>query len=335
MVTQNPTDNFSPHKQTRVWKPKPAVEGVPSMFAHATLSKPLKVNRTVTGTVTVNVNVPVTKADKDKDVSATTSSVVSQKSNKESKDSIMKPLKPLKPTEFKRKPANSVTTAKPVVTASKAPSTTSISDAAATATANVKAETKRSTKSKPTLVIGGCSTVAGIPQSWPKPHAVPATEKMATTRKSLTSSQEDEQQQLHKNIDHLIPEMYRKKSAKQLEKEQQEEIQLMREIMWELRQQEIAREEEAMRCKPISNDVEATLNALRTVKKVNDMLDDHSSLDDSNATPKRPSAYSTHVQSKLAFFNSNHSVSLKDSDSDDSSSVSSWNSDDSDGLFRG
>jgi hypothetical protein len=106
---------------------------------------------------------------------------------------------------------------------------------------------------------------------------------------------------------------------------------------------QIEKEEKALQYKPIGNDIEATLRALKNAKKQNDMADDHSSLDDSDATPKQKSAYSTHVRSKLAFFNSTHSKNLSlaasdsddDDDSDDSSSVSSWDSDASDGLFRG
>jgi hypothetical protein len=156
----------------------------------------------------------------------------------------------------------------------------------------------------------------------PKPH-----------RSSGKRDKDDEQ--FHKEIDHLIPEMYRKKSAKQLEQEQQEEIQLMQRIMWELHQLELARQEEALRCKPISNDVDKTLNLLKTAKKMNDLSDEHSSGDHSDTSSKRQSAYSAHMKSKLAFFNSYHSVSRDSSDSEDSSSVSSWHSDESDGLFRG
>ncbi len=310
MVTQNPPGHHSPHKPTKVWKPKPSVsgEGVPSMFAHTTLSKPLKINHSVTSAVAKpNETKTFTKAASNKN----------EKSQKTTDSTSKLPAK-------RETPVITVLPAKPAMTASKAPSRTSMCKDAATT--KVKVDKKSTTK--PSMVVGGCSTVAGTPQSWPKPYAVPESEK-PKPRKS------GDEEQLHKDIDHLIPEMYRKKSTKQLEKEQQEEIQLMRRIMWELQQQEIAREEEALRCKPISSDVDATLNALKNVKKINDMLDDHASLDDSDATSKRPSAYSTHMKSKMAFFNSNHSVSLNDSDSDDSSSMSSWNSDYSDGLFRG
>lgn len=330
------------------------------MFAHAALSKPLKVNAAVTSTVT-------------------------RKTTKDSSDSSKK----TKPVTLKKKTTaasaasttTSSSTAKPVVTAAKARSTTSIGDAAAKASSSSSNKNNHNTKhsyskTKPartankdnnaTMVIGGCTTVAGTPNSWPKPHAVPANEKptvippkkkMSVSKKSnhgtppvnkvidiadVTTTQEfPDSGQLHKDIDNLIPEMYRKKSAKQLEQEQQEEIQMMRRIMWELRRQEMEKEEQALQIKPITHDIQATLRALQNAKKERDMLDDHSSLDDSDATSKRMSAYSAHMRSKLAFFNSNHSAKLygdddSDSDdSDDSSSISSWDSDASDGLFRG
>jgi hypothetical protein len=237
------------------------------------------------------------------------------------------------------------------VTAAKAPSTTSIGNAAKhfSKTKPARQASKDKTNAA-TVVIGGCTTVAGTPSSWPKPHAVPADEKPDLRHSKHNASSKSQAaapvldiadvkttQEFHKNIDHLIPEMYRKKSAAQLEAEQQEEIQMMRRIMWELRRQEIDKEEQAMQAKPIKHDIQATLNALENAKKERDELDDHSSLDDSDATSKRMSAYSTHMRSKLAFFNSNHSARLYDSDddSDDSSSISSWDSDASDGLFQG
>lgn len=175
--------------------------------------------------------------------------------------------------------------------------------------------------------------MAGTPQSWPKPHKVPSDEKPKIVPKPKPHKKKvEEEPQLHKNIDDLIPEMYRKKSAKQLEQEQQEEIQLMRKIMWELRRAEMEKEEKALQYQPIRNDVDATLRALANAKKQSDMADDHSSLDEST----KPSAYSEHIRSKLEFFNSHHSVSMSNDSSDsDSSSVSSWDSDASDGLFRG
>lgn len=367
MVTEHPTGSGSPHKPKKVWKPKPAGEGggVPSMFAHAVLSKPLKINSAVTTTVKVKSKETTTnsstggkkenKASHDTTGTHTRTPSASNTSNTSNtvtapttfttlstpksklsaiRDTAVRPAEPVQPVQPVIAATTTTYSTKGFGEAAKGrPSTSTKASADGVKKATPKSEESHRKSNQSTLVIGGCTTVAGTPQSWPKPHAVSGAEKPKPHRASGKADKDDEQ--FHKEIDHLIPEMYRKKSAKQLEEEQQEEIQLMRRIMWELQQLEMARQEEALRCKPIAVDVDTTLNLLKNAKKMNDMLDDHASLDDSDTSSKRKTAYSTHVKSKLAFFSSHHSVSHDSSDSVDSSSVSSWNSDESDGLFRG
>lgn len=349
MVTENPRDGTgsSPHKPKKVWKPKPAGEGVPSLFAHAVLSKPLKINNAATSTVKVKSKETTTAINSNKkenqetqkpthSASQSTSATVPAPPSK-SKFSTIKDTT-VKPVESVNANTNTTTitntsSKKGIGQPSKGrASTTTKSESDGVKRATPKSDERHRKPNQPALVFGGCSTVAGTPQSWPKPHAASETEKPKNRRSSGKGNKDDEQ--FHKEIDHLIPEMYRKKSAKQLEQEQKEEIQLMRQIMFELQQQELARQEEALRYKPISIDVDTTLNVLKNAKKMNDKFDDHASVDDSDTSSKRKSAFSTHIKSKLAFFNSHHSVSHDSSESDDSS-VSSWNSDESDGLFRG
>jgi hypothetical protein len=194
----------------------------------------------------------------------------------------------------------------------------------------------------------GSTSVAGTPQSWPKPHAVPASDKQPVTTKNkkqtirnqFSNDTREIVQIAPTTMDDLIPEMYRKKSAAQLAKEQQEEIYAMQKVMWQLQCQKRDKEERALMAatKPIDGGIQAVMRKLKEAKEVNNECDSHSSSLDSRKKKSRD-PYSTHVESKLAYFNSNHSVSLDsnwdDDNSDDSSNDSSWDSDASgDGLFR-
>jgi hypothetical protein len=142
------------------------------MFAHATLSKPLKVNAATTSTVRQRTS------------KATPNSVpgAAAKTRKDKATQVTPTTVPGTPKFAEKMPS----TATPVVTAApKAPSTTSIQEAAASAPkspdgkfrySHTKPKRNSSTDSAK-LVIGGCTTVAGIPKSWPKPHAVPPDAK--------------------------------------------------------------------------------------------------------------------------------------------------------------
>lgn len=299
MVTQNPSSSISPTTPTKkLWRPKahPA-EGVPSMFAHATLTKPLKVNAATTKTIRrSSKKTPPPKAESSQ--KKTSKSPPPSKAESYPKKSKTK-IEPKKRSSTDKAPSTSTQATKP----------------------------KRSSFSSAKKVKGFGSTVCGTPQSWPKPHDVKPEDKpkIKPKKKSIHP--------FGKPIDDLIPDMYKRKSAKQLQEEQAAEIETMRKIMFALRQQERERQERALQPTPIVQDLENVLGALRAVKEESDDLDDHSSLN-SDATPEELTAYSKHMKSKLSLFNSNHAGF--ESSSDDSS-VSSWDSDssDDDDLFRG
>lgn len=349
MVTQNPSDqsNSSPTKPKKVWKPKPAsAEGIPSMFASAALSKPLKVNATISNTVTRKTwkgastsTAAVRDSAPSKPPMETEKHGSSNTSQPETASSTPASEQPLANDVSKPNPppAKKVSKDVPKPTASTSSSKTTLNTTNKTTTNSKKTNNSIPNRSVPTsndnhILVGDSTSVAGTPQSWPKPHNVPAASKRPIRNRFSKSGLVESDDGLHKNIDELIPEMYRKKSATELEKEQQEEIQQMRAIMWELRRQEQEQREKALQIKPVNQGIDIAMRILQGAK--DQCRADSDS--DSDATPKGASAYSRHMKSKLEYFTSNHSAAISsgwDDDSDNSSSVSSWESDD--GLFRG
>lgn len=371
MVTQNPISHASfasPTTPKRVWKPKAAttMEGIPSMFAAASLSRPLKVNTVTSNSVRrktgsaaavttpgtsiteINENTRESLATSDPVKTVTVDVKASPTETRGSSVVVSPPRVSMATKEPRTNVTASPTKSRDDTTTTKSPSKPSASRPV-TSGLN-KTKLTRTNSSGSSKVMGfGSTSVAGTPQSWPKPHAVPAAEKgqqqqvpkdkKQAIRNQFSNTQKDAVHIAPCTMDDLIPEMYRKKSAAQLAKEQQEEIRLMQKIMWELRRQEQDREERALMAatKPIDGGIQAVMRKLKETKEISDDCDSHASSLDSKKKSKDP--YSTHMESKLAYFNSNHSVSLDsnwdDSNSNDSSSVSSWDSDASgDGLFR-
>ena len=197
-----------------------------------------------------------------------------------------------------------------------------------------RAKQQTPTKKKSTDSVSGFGgSVAGTPYSWPKPHETSPADK-ATIQFRQAKQRLRNQEKRKKTIEDVIPDMYKKKNAKELEEEQQHEIQLMRTLMYQLKMQEMARQEKALQPKKIDGHINHVLETLDSVR--DPLMNSHHSLD-SDATPKGTSAYAAHMKSKLEFFNSNHPVddSFSDDDSASFSSASSWDSADSDALFRG
>jgi hypothetical protein len=364
MVTQKPVSNslVSPTTPKRVWRPKPATstEGIPSMFAAASLSKPLKVNTAASSVIrrkTMSATTATAMSENGEkqvgsfgETTATTTSPIEMKStiatdaSKLATKTAKEPTTKVAAYQTKSAPAAIATQAQPTVSTRPTSKTTPSRPVTKSQGVTKPVRTNSSGTSKVTGF--GSTSVAGTPQSWPKPHAVPASEKqpIAAKKKKQSirnqfSNTQEAVQIAPTSMDDLIPEMYRKKSAAQLAKEQQDEIYAMKKIMWELQRQERDREERALMAatKPIDGGVQEVMRKLKEAKEINNDCDSHaSSLD---GRKKSKDAYSKHVESKLAYFNSNHSVSLDsnwdDDNSDNSSTDSSWDSDASgDGLFR-
>lgn len=370
MVTQKPPSNrlVSPTTPSRVWRPKPvaSTEGIPSMFAAATLSKPLRVNtatshvvrRKTTSTSTScieSIATPTSETDQNavgslRKVTATTTSPVEKKRCNDTEPSKQVTKEAKEPTakvaEYQSKIAPAATAIKSQPTVVSKPA--SITPPSRPVTKGLGAtKPVRPSSGTSTVTSFGSTSVAGTPQSWPKPHAVPASEKQPIAAKNKKqpirnqfSNTSDDVMIAPTTLDDLIPEMYRKKSTAQLAKEQQDQIYAMKKIMWQLQSQKRDQEERALMAatKPIDGGIQAVMRKLKEAKESSNDCDSHaSSLESRGKKIKDP--YSTHVESKLAYFTSNHSVSLDsnwdDDSSDHSSSDSSWDSDASgDGLFR-
>ena len=357
-------------KPKRVWKPPAKTDGaVPSLFASATLKKPLKVNTAVATTI------------RSKRPSTTTTTKPKPKTTPTPSEPSPAPT----PTPAPAAPAVVVTAEKPK------PEPTPKPPAASKPAVVEKKKTEEPPKPKPSkdtkksdklvkngrIIRGEASkampSVVGTPQSWPRPHAVPADEKPVIKPKKKTvtitnppkssSDKSSSNNKLPPNKgpklddseanfsfdpnEELIPEMYRRKSAKEIEREQQQEIDRFRQAMYELRMEQRAKEEAALQPKDVTAGIANVLEMLNESKKLNEIEvgSDIGSGSEHDEPASSSNAYTKHMESKLAYFKdiSNHSVDVSinsddwnssDSSDDDDDSTTSWDSD-TEGLFKG
>ena len=195
-------------------------------------------------------------------------------------------------------------------------------------------------------------SVVGTPRSWPKPHAVPSDEKPVIKpkkdkkEKQIAATKGPKLENSETNFDYqpeeeLIPEMYRRKSAKEIEREQREEIDRFRQAMYELKMEQRAKEEQALQPKDVTGGIGNVLEMLNQTKQMNAIEVGSDIGSGSEHEPYASDAYAKHMESKLAYFKdvSTHSVNVSvnsddwNSSSSDDDSTSSW--DDDEDLFRG
>lgn len=133
------------------------------------------------------------------------------------------------------------------------------------------------------------------------------------------------------DIDALIPAMYRKANNKPDSSMPQE----IRDVLYQLKQADLAAQEASWQAAPIQPNIEEALQKLQATSKEArqaqlELLDDASSHHLTKTEQRR-------LKEKLAFFHSQHSMASSSSSSSSSDESSFWDSDeeDDDGLFRG